>query len=88
MRVLMWILGRCEGKFDAVESPIGNLPKVDDINLTGLDMTKEDLANLLTVDKKLWAEDAAGIREFYAKLGDRLPKKLMEELEILENNVK
>ncbi|WP_274953688.1 phosphoenolpyruvate carboxykinase (GTP) [Angelakisella massiliensis] len=88
MRVLMWILGRCEGKFDAVESPIGNLPKVDDIDLTGLDMTKEDLANLLTVDKKLWAEDAAGIREFYAKLGDRLPKKLMEELEILENNVK
>ncbi len=87
MRVLMWILGRCEGKFDAVESPIGNLPKVEDINLDGLDMTKEDLANLLTVDKKLWAEDAASIREFYQKLGDRLPAKLMEELEILEKNV-
>ena len=87
MRVLMWILGRCEGKFDAVESPIGNLPKVEDINLDGLDMTKEDLANLLTVDKKLWAEDAASSREFYQKLGDRLPAKLMEELEILEKNV-
>ena len=50
-------------------------------------MTKEDLAKLLTVDKELWAEDAKGIEELYEKLGDRLPKKLAEELETLKKNV-
>lgn len=87
MRVLMWILGRCDGTVDAVETAIGYLPKAEDIDLTGLDITREQLADLLTVDKTLWAEDAKGIEEFYAKLGDRLPKALAYELTTLKNNV-
>ncbi|MEG2088115.1 MAG: phosphoenolpyruvate carboxykinase (GTP) [Angelakisella sp.] len=87
MRVLMWILGRCDGTVDAVETPIGYLPKPEDIDLTGLDMTREQLADLLTVDKALWTEDAKGIEELYTKLGDRLPKALADELATLKKNV-
>jgi phosphoenolpyruvate carboxykinase (GTP) len=88
MRVVMWILGRCEGELDARETAIGYEPYAKDINLTGLDLTEEDVENLLTVDKDLWRQEAAGIREFYQKFGDRLPKELEKQLEILENNVK
>ncbi len=88
MRVLMWILDRCDGKVDAKETPIGYVPNAADINLEGLDFTTEQLEDILSVDNKLWAEDAAGIREFYAKLGDHLPEALKKELETLENNVK
>ena len=88
MRVVMWILGRCDGKLDARETPIGYEPYAGDIDLTGLDMTEADVENLLTVDKGLWQEEAAGIREFFQKFGDRLPKELEKQLETLENNVK
>ena len=49
-------------------------------------MTLESLRSILDVDKKRWLEDAAGIEEFYAKFGDRLPKILREELDTLEAN--
>ncbi len=88
MRVLMWILARCDGKVDARETEIGYVPYAKDIDTTNLSITAEQLDEILSVDKKLWAEDAASIREFYAKLGDRLPKALAKELENLENNVK
>ena len=84
MRVLMWILDRCEGKVDAVETPIGYVPNPDDINIEGLDITRETLADLLSVDKELWLEDCRGIREFYAQVGDRVPAELYAELEALE----
>lgn len=88
MRVLMWILDRCSGKADAVETPIGYEPKAEDINLEGLDLTIDTVRDLLNVDKDLWREEAAGIKEFYAKFGDRLPKELMDELTKLESNLK
>ncbi len=87
MRVLMWILGRCDGEADAVETAIGYEPKPEDIDLEGLDITEETLAGLLSVDKKLWKTEAEGIREFYQKFGEKLPKELMAELEKLEKNL-
>ncbi len=84
MRVLMWILDRCEGKVDAVETPIGYEPRPEDINLEGLDIDTSVVADLLSVDKDLWKEEAAGIREFYAQFGDRLPKELAKQLDNLE----
>ena len=80
MRVLMWILARCEGKVDAVETPIGYVPKPEDIDLTGLDLSIDTLKGLLNVDKDLWREEVAGIEEFYKQVGDRVPKELYEEL--------
>ncbi len=84
MRVLMWILARCEGKVDAVETPIGYVPNVDDINVEGLDISKDVMTELLSVDKELWLEDCKGVREFYKQVGDRVPAELYTELEALE----
>ena len=87
MRVLMWILARCEGSVDAVKTPIGYEPKPEDINIDGLDMTAADVADLLTVDKDLWKEEVAGIREFYAKFGEKVPAELKAQLETLASNL-
>ena len=88
LRVLDWIIDRCEGKVGADETAIGYLPKAEDINLEGLDgeVTVESLKSILDVDKALWAEDAKGIEEFYGKFGDKLPKELRAELETLKKN--
>ena len=88
LRVLEWIMKRAFGEIDAVETAIGYQPKADDINIEGLDISKETLEGLLGVDKDLWREEAKGIREYYAKFGDKLPKELMDELNTLENNLK
>ena len=87
MRVLMWILGRCDGTAEAEETAIGFEPRPDDIELEGLDIDRETLAGLLSVDKDLWKTEAEGIREFYKKFEDKLPKELMAELEKLEKNL-
>ncbi len=88
MRVLDWIIKRCEGKADAVETPIGYEPKPEDINIDGLDDVDLDIMKeLLNVDIALWKEEAEGIHEFYKKFGDRLPSELMDELEKLEKRL-
>ena len=85
MRVLEWIIGRCEDAVDAVETPIGYEPKPEDINVEELDgITTETIKGLLSVDKDLWREEANGIGEFYAKFGDKLPKELAGELDALK----
>lgn len=87
MRVLMWILNRCNGKVDAVETPIGYVPKAEDLELEGLDITLDTVRELLSIDKEAWKEDAADIREFYALVGDRMPDTLYKELEALEKRL-
>ena len=88
MRVLMWILARCEGKVDAKTTPIGYVPFVKDLDLDGLDLDEKVVEGLLDVDAKLWLEDVAGIREFYAQVGSRVPKELYDELNALEDRLK
>ena len=83
MRVLLWILDRCDGKVDAVESPIGYLPKKEDLNLAGLDISEEDLNELLNVDKEVWLDEVAQIKELYAGF-EKLPAELAEQLKALE----
>jgi len=87
-RVLKWILDRCEGNVDAVESPIGYLPNVDDIDLTGIEdqVSKDTLANLLSIDKDSWAEEIKGQNEFFAKF-DRLPDEIRKQQEALKNRL-
>ena len=88
MRVLMWILARCEGKVGAKETPIGYVPFVKDLDLNGLDLDEKVVEGLLDVDAKLWLEDVAGIREFYGQVGNRVPKELYDELNALEDRLK
>ena len=80
LRVLDWIIDRCEGKVDAQETPIGYLPFAKDINREGLDISVETLDSILDVDKEAWEEEFKGVDELYAKFGDRLPKELADEL--------
>lgn len=87
MRVLDWILKRCEETVDADETAIGYVPKPEDINLEGCSVDEETLKGLLNVDTETWKKEAEGIKEFYKKFGDRLPKELEEELESLESRL-
>lgn len=87
MRVLDWILKRCEETVDADETAIGYVPKPEDINLEGCGVDKETLKGLLNVDTETWKKEAEGIKEFYKKFGDKLPKELEEELAALESRL-
>lgn len=87
MRVLDWILKRCEETVDADETAIGYVPKPEDINLEGCSVDEETLKGLLNVDTETWKKEAEGIKEFYKKFGDRLPKELNEELAALESRL-
>ena len=90
MRVLDWIIERAEGKADAVETAIGYEPKPEDINVEGLEsegITTETIKNLLSVDKEYWNEDVKGIKEFYAKFGDKLPEEMKKQLAALEERL-
>lgn len=87
MRVLDWILKRCEETVDADETAIGYVPKPEDINLEGCGVDEETLKGLLNVDTETWKKEAEGIKEFYKKFGDRLPKELNEELSALESRL-
>jgi phosphoenolpyruvate carboxykinase (GTP) len=87
MRVLMWIIDRCDGKVDAVETPIGFEPKPEDINIEGLNLDLNAIKGILEVDTSLWKEELKGIKEFYSKFGDKLPFKLFEELNTLEKRL-
>lgn len=89
MRVLDWILKRCEDAVDADVSPIGFVPKAEDINLEGIDpsVTVDTIKDLLTIDKETWKNEAEGITEFYKKFGTHLPKELSAELEKLKANL-
>ncbi len=90
MRVLLWILDRCEGKVDAKETPIGYVPNVEDIDIEGLDdVTTDTISELLNVDKKVWSDEAADIEQFYdSTFGDKLPKELRESLKVLKEKLK
>ncbi|MBQ2758951.1 MAG: phosphoenolpyruvate carboxykinase (GTP) [Clostridia bacterium] len=86
LRVLNWILDRCDGKVDAKETAIGYVPFAKDIDLTGLEdeVSLESLETILTVEKDLWKNEIPGIEEFYAKFGDKLPEAIKAELEGLK----
>ncbi|MCI8590328.1 MAG: phosphoenolpyruvate carboxykinase (GTP) [Clostridiales bacterium] len=87
MRVLMWILARCENKVDAVDTAIGFVPKAEDINIEGLDIDLDTMKELLRVDTQSWKEDVENIKAFYKEIGDRVPQELYGELAKLEENL-
>jgi phosphoenolpyruvate carboxykinase (GTP) len=86
-RVLAWIFRRCEGKVDAEESPIGLLPRREDLDLDGLDLDAEGLEQILSVSAEEWRQQIPQIREHYAKFGDQLPDELTRQLDALEERL-
>ena len=79
LRVLVWILERCEGRGEALETPIGFIPPIEAIDRTGIDLPEADLAALLRVDPAEWVEAIAGQDDFFAQFGRHLPQELREE---------
>ncbi len=87
LRVLEWILKRCDGTADACETEIGYLPRPEDLNVEGLDVSEATLSEILSVEPALWREEVAGIEEFYAKFGEKLPAALRQELDGLKSRL-
>ena len=87
MRVLDWILQRCEDKVEARETAIGYIPYAKDINVEGLDITVDTIEGLLSVDKASWLEDVENIKAFYQQVGDRVPATMYDELKALESRL-
>lgn len=79
-RVVDWIIRRVAGDVPAVDSPIGRLPRVEDLNLDGLDIPAEDLDELFSVDAEAWKTEADLTEEFYDTFGDKVPAALRAEL--------
>ena len=79
LRVLRWIIDRCDGKVGAVETPIGSLPKPSDLDINGLDVSSATLEQLLAVDSEQWRQEMKSIGEYFAEFGDRLPASLKSE---------
>jgi len=86
-RVLKWIVERLEGKADATETPIGNVPTKGALDTNGLDLSDEQLQTLLTVDNDAWRDEAEGITPHYERFGDHLPKALWDELDRLRQRL-
>ncbi|HEU5142768.1 MAG TPA: phosphoenolpyruvate carboxykinase (GTP) [Solirubrobacterales bacterium] len=87
-RVLAWIFRRCQGEADAVSSPIGLLPAEGGIDTEGLDVSAEQMQELLSVDENLVREQLPQVREHLAQFGDRLPSEIRAQLEALEQRLR
>jgi phosphoenolpyruvate carboxykinase (GTP) len=86
-RVLAWIVGRLEGTAGGTDTPIGVVPSVDDLDLTGMAEDPARVAEALEVDPVQWRQECAGARDYLAKFGDHLPPELTEELDALESRL-
>jgi phosphoenolpyruvate carboxykinase (GTP) len=83
-RVIDWIIRRVQGEVRAVDTPIGRIPRVEDLDLDGLDLPADDLAELFDIDAGSWMQEAELTEEFYDEFGDRVPAALRAELASLK----
>ena len=80
-RVLKWVVERLEGRADAVETPIGHVPSPEALDLTGIDVSAEDLEDALKVDAEEWAKENELIEEWLGRFGESLPAAVREKFE-------
>ena len=79
LRVLDWIIQRCQNKIDAKETPIGYVPMKEDINTSGLTISDENLNALFTIKPDQWLIEMNAIKEYFNEFGERLPNQLLNE---------
>ena len=87
-RVLKWIVERSEGKGEAIKTPIGYLPTPDAIDVSGLDISEDDMKELLYVNKEEWLAEVESIKKHYENYGEKIPKELIKQLNALEERLK
>ena len=83
MRVLKWIVERVQGKAGSVESPLGWMPRYEDMDWEGLDMTREKFNDLMSVDRDVWQNELLAHEELFVKLYDRMPKEFSHIRELI-----
>ena len=84
MRVLKWIVERANGGTSAIESPLGWVPRYEDLDFRGLNaFSKEDFAKVMAIDTKLWKQEVLSHEELFVELYDRLPKELLAVRELI-----
>ena len=81
------MLDRCAGNAGAAETPIGRLPRPDDIDTKGLNVGADAMKALLSVEPALWKKEAADLRTYFEQFGSRMPAELLEELKGLESRL-
>ena len=86
-RVLKWVVERIEGTAAAEETPVGHVPTADSLDVSGLDMTPDQIRQALAVDKDEWQQEIPQITEWFEKFGDKLPSTMWDELEILRTRL-
>jgi phosphoenolpyruvate carboxykinase (GTP) len=87
-RVLKWVVERVSGEGKAVKEAIGYMPTSDALDLEGLNISEDEMKELLKVDKEEWLNEVASIKEHYEKYGEKLPKELAAQLKALESRLK
>ncbi|MBI4722463.1 MAG: phosphoenolpyruvate carboxykinase (GTP) [Candidatus Stahlbacteria bacterium] len=87
LRVLEWIINRCNGKVESIETPIGYVPDIKDMDMTGLDIDTKDMERLLEINPNDWLGELKSIRDFFAQFGDRLPSEIWDEYKALEKRL-
>lgn len=87
LRVLDWVLRRCNGHAHALDTPIGNLPLASDLNLQGLDISEEAMKQLLAVEPGLWKKEVAEVGQYLAQFGSRLPAEMLAQLKETERRL-
>ena len=87
MRVLEWILKRCDAQVATQDTAIGGLPNAEDINQQGLDLDQEVLSELLAVNASGWQQELREVREYLDGFGDRVPQALYEQLDKVKSNL-
>jgi len=87
-RILKWIFERCDETVPAELTPIGYVPKIETLDLEGLDLPRETMEKLLEVDENLWRQETKSIASFYETIGDKLPHVLKNELIKLKQRLK
>jgi phosphoenolpyruvate carboxykinase (GTP) len=85
-RVLEWIIDRCAGRVGAKETALGWMPNYEDINWAGLEFSKEQFEAVTRLDKEVWKAELAGVKEWFEKMGDKMPKKLALIRDLLEQS--
>jgi phosphoenolpyruvate carboxykinase (GTP) len=88
LRVLQWILERCTGTAGAMESPIGNLPRAEDLYLEGLPLGETTMRELLTIDPALWRKEMTDVRTYLGDFGDRVPAEMLAEVARVEEGLR